>query len=134
MYQESLHYGLSDRSSRCAFAAKNLGTTIVAGAFTTSGAGIPMFFCFFYFFFKMALLITVTIMYSLLFSIGFFMSVLWLVGPNDNFGTLPSPFQLCYNLVQNKMQGKVQGKRIEVDAKQGETEKNVPGETEKSVQ
>jgi hypothetical protein len=121
MYQESIYYGLVDRSSRCAFAAKNLGTTIFAGAITTSGAGIPMFACFFYFFFKMALLITVTIMYSLLFSIGFFMSVLWLVGPNGNFGTFPSPveWQCWARLLMGKTAqngGKQAGKQAESSA------------------
>jgi len=88
MYHEADRYGHHERDARCQFAIRNLGTTIFAGALTTSGAGVPLFFCFFYFFFKMALLITVTIMYSLIFSIGFFMSVLWLIGPNGNFGEL----------------------------------------------
>jgi len=89
MYTEADKYGHKDRDDRCQFAVRNLGTTIFAGALTTSGAGVPMFLCFFYFFFKMALLITVTIMYSLIFSIGFFMSLLWLIGPNGNVGQLP---------------------------------------------
>jgi len=92
MYHESNHYGITDRDGRCQFAIRNLGTTIFAGALTTSGAGIPMFFCWFYFFFKMALLITVTIMYSLFFSIGFFMSLLWLFGPEGNWGEVSNPF------------------------------------------
>lgn len=54
-------------------------------------AGATMFMCFFYFFIKMALLICVTIMYSFLYSLIFFMAVLWLAGPEYNFGYLRLP-------------------------------------------
>eukprot|EP00435_Cladocopium_sp_Y103_P006972 s3697_g2.t1 len=85
MYCEGKHFGHNTRCSiagdeRATFAIRNMGSTIFAGAITTVLAGATMFICWFYFFIKMALLICVTIMYSFLFSLVFFMSVLWLAG------------------------------------------------------
>lgn len=91
-YCEAKKQGLETRDERCAFTIQNMGPTIFMGALTTAGAGSIMFCCFLFFFFKMALLICITIMYSLLFSLGFFMSVLWLVGPEGDFGDLPICF------------------------------------------
>mmetsp|Transcript_63841 Transcript_63841/g.149913 ORF Transcript_63841/g.149913 Transcript_63841/m.149913 type:complete len:1002 (-) Transcript_63841:88-3093(-) len=91
MYCEAKHFGHQTRDERAAFAIRNMGSTIFAGALTTMLAGATMFVCFFYFFIKMALLICVTIMYSFLFSLVFFMAVLWLAGPEYNFGYLCLP-------------------------------------------
>mmetsp|Transcript_19286 Transcript_19286/g.43295 ORF Transcript_19286/g.43295 Transcript_19286/m.43295 type:complete len:1057 (-) Transcript_19286:81-3251(-) len=82
------HHGLHDRGSRAAFAIRNMGSTVFAGAVTTAGSASVMFFCFFYFFTKMAILITITIMYAFLFSLGMLMALLWTVGPQGNFGNL----------------------------------------------
>ncbi|CAJ1378475.1 unnamed protein product [Effrenium voratum] len=89
MYCESSHFGHYTRDARAKFAIRNMGSTIFAGALTTMLAGATMFICWFSFFIKMAILICVTIMYSFLFSLLFFMSLLWLAGPEDNFGTIP---------------------------------------------
>lgn len=91
MYCEAHEYGYEHRGDRAAFAIRNMGSTIFAGALTTAGAGSIMFACFLTFFFKMALLITVTIMYSFLFSLGFFMSLVWLIGPEGTLGNLYLP-------------------------------------------
>ncbi|OLP80353.1 Protein dispatched-like 1 [Symbiodinium microadriaticum] len=99
MYCEAKHFGHETRDDRAKFAIRNMGSTIFAGALTTMLAGATMFMCFFYFFIKMALLICVTIMYSFLYSLIFFMAVLWLAGqtrvdsarkyrPEYNFGFL----------------------------------------------
>lgn len=93
IYHEGYEYKLMNREERCAFAIQNLGTTIFAGAITTMGSGMVMFICYFYFFFKMAVLITMTIVYSFLYSLGFFMGVLWLIGPAGSFGDIPNPFK-----------------------------------------
>eukprot|EP00913_Durusdinium_trenchii_P025147 g23606.t1 len=76
MYSEGMHFGHQTRDERAKFAIRNMGSTIFAGAITTMLAGATMFVCWFYFFIKMALLICVTIMYSFLFSLVFFMSLL----------------------------------------------------------
>ncbi|CAE7924119.1 DISP1 [Symbiodinium necroappetens] len=91
MYCEAKHFGHETRDDRAKFAIRNMGSTIFAGALTTMLAGATMFMCFFYFFIKMALLICVTIMYSFLYSLIFFMAVLWLAGPEYNFGYLRLP-------------------------------------------
>ncbi|CAK9001654.1 unnamed protein product [Durusdinium trenchii] len=80
MYSEGMHFGHQTRDERAKFAIRNMGSTIFAGAITTMLAGATMFVCWFYFFIKMALLICVTIMYSFLFSLVFFMSLLWTAG------------------------------------------------------
>jgi len=91
IYCEARHHGAHTRADRAQFALRNMGSTVFAGAITTAGSGAIMFLCFFYFFFKMALLITVTIAYSFLFSLGFFMSMVWLIGPEGSFGDIPTP-------------------------------------------
>merc|ERR1712048_1433912 len=89
-YCEAKHHGYTTRGERAEFAAKNMGSTVLFGALTTAGSGAVMFFCFFTFFIKMAVLICVTILFSFLFSLGFFMGTVWLIGPENNTGDLPS--------------------------------------------
>merc|ERR1712066_456274 len=88
MYVEADKYGHKTRDARAAFAIKNMGVTVFAGAITTAGAGMIMFACFSTFFHKMAILMTMTIVYSFLFSLGLFMSLLFLIGPEESFGDL----------------------------------------------
>jgi len=88
MYCEAGEHGHHTKGERAEFAIRNIGSTVFAGAITTAGSGSVMFVCFFTFFQKMALLITVTIMYSFLFSLGFFMSLVWLAGPEGNCRSL----------------------------------------------
>merc|ERR1712187_225243 len=77
MYGEAVHYGYEKRQDRAEFAIRNMGTTVFAGAITTAGSGVIMFACFSTFFHKMALLICITIFYSFLFSLGFFMALVF---------------------------------------------------------
>eukprot|EP00420_Gonyaulax_spinifera_P002940 CAMPEP_0197938662 /NCGR_PEP_ID=MMETSP1439-20131203/118498_1 /TAXON_ID=66791 /ORGANISM="Gonyaulax spinifera, Strain CCMP409" /LENGTH=83 /DNA_ID=CAMNT_0043561741 /DNA_START=12 /DNA_END=263 /DNA_ORIENTATION=- len=65
-----------------------MGSTVFAGAITTAGSGMVMFLCFLTFFFKMALLICMTIFYSFLFSLLFFMGLCFLAGPEGQAGDL----------------------------------------------
>jgi len=88
IFCEAAHHGCNTRAEKAEFAIRNMGSTVFAGAITTAGSACVMYFCFFYFFIKMATLIVVTIMFSFLFSLGFFMSVVWLVGPEHGFGDL----------------------------------------------
>merc|ERR1711933_88136 len=78
-----------------------MGSTVFMGAITTATAGAIMFVCFMFFFFKMALLICITIFYSFLFSLGFFMSVVWVIGPEGNFGDFNIPFMPWLNRVRD---------------------------------
>eukprot|EP00928_Gymnodinium_smaydae_P045063 TRINITY_DN30084_c0_g1_i1.p1 TRINITY_DN30084_c0_g1~~TRINITY_DN30084_c0_g1_i1.p1 ORF type:complete len:1044 (-),score=224.44 TRINITY_DN30084_c0_g1_i1:40-3171(-) len=96
MYEEAHSFGHRSREDRAEFAIRNMGTTVFAGAITTAGAGVIMFLCFSVFFHKMALLICVTIAYSFLFSLGFFMSLLFLAGPEGRLGDIRVPFQMLF--------------------------------------
>jgi len=91
IYCEAKHSGHQTREGRAEFAVRNMGSTVVAGAVTTAVSGAAMFLCFVYFFVKMAVLICVTIMYSFLFSLVFFMPLLWWIGPEGDFGNLTAP-------------------------------------------
>merc|ERR1712048_306502 len=88
-YCEAKNHGYKTRGERAEFAARSMGSTVLFGALTTAGSGAVMFFCFFTFFFKMAVLICVTILFSFLFSLDFFMGLVWLIGPENNMGDLP---------------------------------------------
>ena len=87
MYTEAQHkLGLRTRVERFSYSAEKMGLTIIGGAITTAGSGSMMFLCQMVFFFKMGVLITVTILFSTVFSLGAFMSLCVLVGPENDFG------------------------------------------------
>mmetsp|Transcript_72658 Transcript_72658/g.210362 ORF Transcript_72658/g.210362 Transcript_72658/m.210362 type:complete len:1046 (+) Transcript_72658:102-3239(+) len=123
IYCEAGHHGITKREERAAFAVRNMGSTVFAGAITTAGSGLVMFFCFFYFFIKMAILICVTIMFSFIFSLGFFMSVMWVLGPQGKFGDLPN----CSGSMRMMSSGGVEtGKQAEAAQTADDGEKAAP--------
>lgn len=83
MYEES---SAITRAGRTQESAEKMGPTVLAGAITTLGAGAFMFGCQMVFFSKMAALITLTIILSLLFSLFFFMPLCALLGPEGETG------------------------------------------------
>ena len=85
---ESRTLPANSREARFRYAAVKMGGTVLGGAGTTFGAGVIMFACILLFFEKFAVLISVTIMFSLIFSLFFFMPLLALVGPNGYFGDI----------------------------------------------
>jgi len=95
IYCEAAALGISNRGERAAYAVENMGSTVLAGAITTAGSSIFMTFCFLTFFIKMAILISLTITYALLFSSFFFMGLCFVAGPEGSFGNLPS----CSNIL-----------------------------------
>mmetsp|Transcript_73571 Transcript_73571/g.185940 ORF Transcript_73571/g.185940 Transcript_73571/m.185940 type:complete len:1090 (+) Transcript_73571:76-3345(+) len=88
MYLEVGHLGYETRAERWRMAFKNMGATVLAGAVTTLVAGLSMRFCQMTFFLQMSTLISVTIVYSLLFTLFFFMCLLRVVGPDGRFGDI----------------------------------------------
>merc|ERR1711865_652284 len=60
--------------------------TVLAGAITTGGSAMFMFFCQMTFFFKMAVLIVMTILMSFIFSLGYFMAMIYVFGPQGSAG------------------------------------------------
>lgn len=88
MYLEVGHLGYEKRSERWAMALKNMGSTVLAGAATTFMAGMSMRLCQMSFFTQMSTLISITIAYSLIYTLFFFMCVMRLAGPEDRFGDI----------------------------------------------
>jgi len=86
--------GLISRIKQSRYALLKMGSTVLAGAITTSGSGVFMFICQFTFFNKMAFLICVTIAFSLLYSLFFFIPLLYLMGPIGDVGSLTCPSQV----------------------------------------
>jgi hypothetical protein len=91
IYSEAGHKGITTRDKRAEYAVRNMGSTVFGGALTTAVSGAVMFFCFVTFFPKMAVLMCVTIMYSFLYALGFFMGLVWLIGPEGKCGDLCAP-------------------------------------------
>lgn len=88
MFTYGEHVGLHTREDKFEFASRKIVATIIGGAITTLGAGVFMFACQLTFFFKMATLIVCTIVMSFVYALGFFMSLLYLFGPEGRVGNL----------------------------------------------
>ena len=83
--------GGETREEKFDYTSRKIVVTIVGGAITTAGAVAFMFACQMTFFTKMATLIVSTIILSYIFSLFFFMSMLYLAGPSGETGKI-SPF------------------------------------------
>jgi len=89
MYNDAEPNGFHDRKSKFEMTSRVLLLTVIGGAITTIGAGVFMFPCQLIFFNKMAVLIVATILFSWVYALGFFMSLLYLVGPEGATGSIP---------------------------------------------
>ena len=65
-----------------------MGISILGGAITTLGAGVFLVMGEMEFFSKMGKLLIFTILFSLLWSLGFFSSLLMVCGPMGNTGSI----------------------------------------------
>ena len=83
MYKHAEVHGITARKGRFEFSALNMGGTVVGGALTTMGAAVMMLGCQLLFFTKMAGLILATICFSFMFSLGFFMPLALIAGPEQ---------------------------------------------------
>jgi len=95
MYQESNHFGHKTREQRTRYALEKMGSTVLAGAITTAGSSMFMFACQMTFFYKMAVLISVTIFFSLIYSLGFLIAAMITIGPQHEFGSIRPIFRKC---------------------------------------
>ena len=84
-YVESVYI---DRFRRMKDALTGIGISIFSGAITTILSGIFLFLATIVFFENFAILILVTILFSLLFSLALFSSINFWIGPSGNFGNL----------------------------------------------
>merc|ERR1711907_257385 len=91
MYEDAAHceHHYQSREERFTHSATKMGSTVIAGAVTTAGSGCFTFLCQLGFFYKMAVLIVITIMFSFIYSMGFFLSLCVVCGPEGTFGNLP---------------------------------------------
>jgi len=69
------------REGRMTFAATMMGGTVLGGGATTLGCALFMLPCQLTFFSKMANLLAATICFSLIFSFGFFLPLMSVIGP-----------------------------------------------------
>lgn len=95
-YLEGGHEGLELRAERWEYAVRTMGVTMIAGAVTTFGAGIVMQFCQILFFTQMSTLISVTIAYSVMYTLCCFMAALRVLGPERQQGDISWMVDLCF--------------------------------------
>lgn len=88
MYLEASHLGLQTREERFSFALNTMGSTVIAGAATTFFAALVMQFCQVVFFNQMSTLMVLTVVYSIVYSLFCFMAMLYVFGPQGNFGDI----------------------------------------------
>ena len=88
--------GYQQRSDRVKYSVETMAGTILGGAITTCGAGSFMFLCVQTFFYKMATLIVFTVLFSLLFSLFWFMPLLALIGPEGTTGEVFTEKRTAY--------------------------------------
>lgn len=79
------HEGFETRSERFEYAILTMGTTVIAGGSTTLGAGLFLFGAQITFFAKMAILLTLTVTFSLYYSFFFMMPLTSWIGPEGDY-------------------------------------------------
>ena len=84
-YVESVY---QDRYRRMKDALTSIGISIVSGAITTIGSSIFLLMATILFYEKFAVLVLSTILFSLYFSLVFFVCINHWIGPNGHFGDL----------------------------------------------
>lgn len=86
---------LYSREDKFVFAMVSMGPTVLAGAVTTAGAAIFLLLCQLTFFTQMGILILATIISSLIYSLFFYMPLLYTLGPVGEFGNLTAMYHAC---------------------------------------
>ena len=78
-----------DRRQRLSFSLLTMGVSVASGAITTLLAGIFLLFPSFLFFYKMGIMLVFTIIWSIIWAMLFFTSILATIGPEGDFGRIP---------------------------------------------
>lgn len=78
----------TDRLSRTQDMLEDMAVPVFSGACTTLGASLFMFFSVIMFFKQFGIFMFCTIGFSLLFSLGMFTTLMGLIGPQGEFGSL----------------------------------------------
>ena len=82
------HSTSNDNYNRMKYSLKYIAISILGGAITTLLAAFALYFCTIRFFTKFALLLTLNIIYAILFSLLFFSALSFALGPQNNSGNL----------------------------------------------
>ena len=91
-YSRSLH---KDRHGRVRDMLQEVGISVISGAFTTLGASFFLLFAQILFFTEFGLFMFSTIGLSILFALGFFSTIMGIVGPENEFGSLRPLYRAC---------------------------------------
>ena len=92
-YHRSAH---ADRMSRVKDMLEEVGISVFAGACTTLGASVFMLFAQILFIIKFGIFMLCTIGFSLLFALGFFTTVMGLVGPSGKTGDVTELYRRLF--------------------------------------
>ena len=92
-YYMSAH---SDRMSRVRDMLEEVGISVFSGACTTLGASLFMLFAQILFIIKFGIIMFCTIGFSIIFSLGFFTTIMGIIGPSGKSGDIK---ELCTKIV-----------------------------------
>lgn len=93
-YSRSVH---NDRRSRLKDTLEEVGISVLSGACTTLGASFFLLFATILFFKQFGIFMFCTIALSILYSLMFFITLLGIIGPENDFGSLRPLFRKCFN-------------------------------------
>ena len=93
------------RYERTREAMFGVGVSVLGGAITTIGAGIPLFFCVVMFFFTQGLFIFFTALCALYFSLFFLLPLLMIAGPEGDQGNIVVWWRRCRRLCRRAVGG-----------------------------
>eukprot|EP00924_Labyrinthula_sp_SR-Ha-C_P008220 augustus_masked-scaffold_11-processed-gene-6.60-mRNA-1 protein AED:1.00 eAED:1.00 QI:0/-1/0/0/-1/1/1/0/988 len=85
-FQEAAREGITSRFGRFEAAAVRMGPSVSMGAITTAGSVSFLLFTQIAFFLRIGFLLLCTVIYSILFALTFFLPLLRVLGPEDQFG------------------------------------------------
>ena len=100
---EGYHFSShADRKGRVHDMLEEVGVSVFSGACTTLGASIFMLFAQIQFFFEFGLFIFTTIGFSLFYSMGLLSTILALIGPGKETGTIEPIYKYGVNYVKGR--------------------------------
>lgn len=81
-----VHSRYVNREDRIKESLREIGISILSGGMTTMLACLPLFICVIELFEKFAILVISTVIFSVIFSLGFFSATCYLIGPTGELG------------------------------------------------
>ncbi|KAL8608257.1 hypothetical protein ACOMHN_042124 [Nucella lapillus] len=90
-----------DRRTRLKHSLERMGISVFSGACTTLGASVFMLFAQIQFFYQFGIFMFCTIGFSLLFSLGFYVTLMGIVGPEGSTGNILVPVNYTVRRFKN---------------------------------